>query len=362
MNKALRSVIVMLCLLLALAGCGRPAKPTVIWQTDINDNLSSPVVVGDLAYISSSKGHLFALALTKKTLRWQFEAGDELAAPAVVDGVVYVGSQDHHLYALDAATGKELWRFDAQSELVTVPTIDADTVYIGSADGRLYAIERASGAERWRMQLSGRISEGRIGDAQAYAIVGNGLLYVSTEDDPSAHLYAIDPQSQRIVWSIDSDLFFLSAPAVDENSVYVGSFGSMWAFDAQTGALRWRQATDAGFGTPLLAGDRLYVGASTISAAGKKMADDGAGLYALDTPTGDILWKQPTKSPIFVRPLLLGERVYALSLQDAYSVEAASGKLVRTLEFITPNGPEPGLDNGRVLVGGDFGRLYQFEP
>jgi outer membrane protein assembly factor BamB len=251
-----------------------------------------------------------------------------------------------------------LWRFAAQAELITIPTLDADTVYIGDADGRLYALDRASGAERWQMQLSGELHNYSHAPAQEHLILANGLLYVSTDDEPSSHLYAIDPQTQRIVWSIDTNLSSISAPAVDESNVYVGTFGALRAFDALSGTYKWARWTDAGFGTPLVTGERVYVGAATIGGSGK----DGAGLYAVDAATGAIIWHYVTNSPIFARPLLLDERVYAISMTDAYSVEVGTGKPVSTLEFIFPNGSEPGVDHGRVLVGSDRGKLYQFEP
>jgi outer membrane protein assembly factor BamB len=357
-NKALRSVLLMLCLLLALAGCGRPAKPEAIWQLEIIEDLSSPAIDGSMAYISSDKGHLFALDLDQRDLRWRFDAGDELGPPAVVDGVVYVGGQDRNLYALDAATGKELWRFAAQAELTTIPTLDTDTVYIGAADGRLYALDRASGAERWQMQLSGELHNYAHAPMQQHLILANGLLYVSTQDEPSSHLYAIDPQTQRIVWSIDTNLSFISAPAVDERNVYVGTYGALRAFDAKTGAYAWHRWTNAEFGTPLVAGGRVYVGAASTSQSGK----DASGLYAVDPATGEIIWQYATSSPIFARPLLVGDRVYAVSLTHGYSLDVAVGKPVRILEYIQPNGSQPALAQGRVLVGSGWGKIYEFKP
>jgi eukaryotic-like serine/threonine-protein kinase len=357
-NKALRSVLLMLCLLLALAACGSSTKPAAIWQLEIIEELSSPAVDGSMAYISSDKGHLFALDLDQRGLRWRFDAGAELGPPAVLDGVVYTGGKDRNLYALDAATGKELWRFAAQAELATVPTLDGDTVYIGDADGRLYGVDRASGAERWQLQLSGELHHDSHAPTQQYLILANGLLYVSTQDEPSSHLYAIDPQTQRIVWSVDTNLSFISAPAVDERNVYVGTYGALRAFDAKTGAYAWARWTNAEFGTPLAAGGRVYAGAASTSQSGK----DGAGLYAVDAATGEIIWQYATSSPIFARPLLVGERVYAVSLTHGYNLDVASGKPVRILEYIQPSGSQPAQAQGRVLVGSDWGKIYQFEP
>jgi eukaryotic-like serine/threonine-protein kinase len=346
-NKALRSIILMFCLLLALAGCGTSAKPTIIWQVD--------------PYISSDKGHLFALDLVQRNVRWRFDTDGDLAPPAVADGVVYVGGRAGALYALDAASGKELWRFAAPAAVSTIPAITGDTIYTGDSDGRLYALDRATGAERWQIQLAGSITI-HMDDAQGYIIPGHGLLYVSTSDNPSDHLYAIDPRSQRIVWSIDQDLGFISAPTVDDTGVYLGSFGSLWAFEPLTGAVKWRQEIDAGFGTPLVEGGRIYVGGTTISSKVKKMADDGAGIYALEAATGSLIWKYRAKDGSFSRPLLAGDRVYAATQVDAYSVEAATGKLVRIMEYINPVGPQPVLVQGQVLVGSGWGKIYQLGP
>ena len=41
---------------------------------------------------------------------WTYTTGDAIASsPVVVGEVVYISSEDHTVYALDARTGKKLW-------------------------------------------------------------------------------------------------------------------------------------------------------------------------------------------------------------------------------------------------------------
>jgi quinohemoprotein ethanol dehydrogenase len=148
-------------------------------------------------------------------LAWSYELrvprGAE-ATPLVVDGVMYVTSAWSIVYALDAATGRELWVYDPQVPRERGASACCDVVnrgvavwrgrvYVGTLDGRLVALDARDGSKVWEVVT--------VDQARPYTITG--------------------------------------APRAARGLIYIGNGGGEYgvrgyvsAYDADTGALRWR--------------------------------------------------------------------------------------------------------------------------
>jgi len=136
---------------------------------------STPVVVGDTLYVTSSHGpkHVFAVDARTGTVRWRYApevpAGiDQFACcdvnnrgVAYANGKVFVGRLDGHLVALDAKTGDELWKsqivdYTQGSVIKSPPTIVKNLVITGfgggefGARGFIAALDQNTGKEVWR--------------------------------------------------------------------------------------------------------------------------------------------------------------------------------------------------------------------
>jgi alcohol dehydrogenase (cytochrome c)/quinohemoprotein ethanol dehydrogenase len=140
------------------------------------------------------------------------------STPIVVDGVLYVTTAWSKVYAYDAKTGKELWKFDPQvpGEWAVNACCDVvnrgvaawnGKVYLGTIDGRLIAIDAATGKSVWDVYT--------IEKGKPYSITG--------------------------------------APRIVKGMVLIGQGGAeltmrgyVSAYDAETGALRWRWYTVPG--------------------------------------------------------------------------------------------------------------------
>ncbi len=135
------------------------------------------------------------------------------AAPLVVDGVMYVSGFDGYVWALDAASGKLLWQYQHSTPL----------------DLAL---------------CCGNINRG--------VAVAGGKVYLATLN---AHLVALDARTGTKVWEqvfgdIRAGESATLAPLVVKDLVVVGASGGEYgvrghldAFDARTGARRWRLYT-----------------------------------------------------------------------------------------------------------------------
>ncbi len=137
------------------------------------------------------------------TLAWSYCVGVAiLSSPAVSAGVVYIASTNGILAALDARSGHVLWQFRAGGAFYSSPSVQNGVVYIGALDGFVYAVDAASGRLRWRSQVDSRGA--KIWSSPA---VSNGLVIIGVASTLS------------------------EKPKIP---------GEVLAFDAATGARRWR--------------------------------------------------------------------------------------------------------------------------
>ena len=137
---------------------------------------STPLVVGDTLYVTSSHGpkHVFAVDARTGNVKWRYSpevpAGiDQFACcdvnnrgVAYANGKVFFGRLDGHLVALDATNGKELWKtpvvdYTQGSVITSPPTIVKNLVITGfgggeyGARGYISAMEQDTGKEVWRL-------------------------------------------------------------------------------------------------------------------------------------------------------------------------------------------------------------------
>jgi PQQ-dependent dehydrogenase (methanol/ethanol family) len=136
---------------------------------------STPILVGDTLYVTSSFGpkNVFAVDAKTGTVRWRYSPDvpggiDQFACcdvnnrgVAYANGKVFVGRLDGHMVALDAKTGAELWKtqvvdYTQGSVITSPPTIVKNLVITGfgggeyGARGYLSALDQDSGKEVWR--------------------------------------------------------------------------------------------------------------------------------------------------------------------------------------------------------------------
>lgn len=142
------------------------------------------------------------------------------ATPVVVDGVMYVTAPWSIVHAIDARTGKRLWTYDPKVDRMRTGykgccdvvnrgvAVYQGKVYVGAFDGRLVALDAADGKVVWEKDTI-------IDRARHYTITG--------------------------------------APRVVKGNVIIGNGGAEYgvrgyvtAYDARTGAQKWRWFTVPG--------------------------------------------------------------------------------------------------------------------
>lgn len=162
---------------------------------------STPVVAGDRVYVTNTGGTLLAFPTTCIATQegcspiWTANEGPgssfDIGSPAVGDGMVFAGSSHGRLfgYVTSCAPGicRPSWVAAPGGDLSSAsPVVAAGVVYVGSSDGALYAYEAACASyprpcsPMWTASLPGGF--GAQGYAGAQPVVADGVVYVGSTD------------------------------------------------------------------------------------------------------------------------------------------------------------------------------------
>ena len=135
------------------------------------------------------------------------------------------------------------------------------------------------------------------GPVKSSAAVADGLVFVGSDD---GNVYAFDAETGAVRWTHATGMPIEASPLIHDGTVYVGSSdGALYALDARTGALRFRYPT----------GDRILGGAAWASLAGTTRGIVVVGsydhkLHAVDAATGAPRWTYTTGNYIHATPAI----------------------------------------------------------
>jgi outer membrane protein assembly factor BamB len=235
---------------------------------------------------------------------------------------------------------RQSWVFHGRALLEFPPAVAYGRVYLPTFDGRFYALDAATGRVLWRRRA------GRCGWASP--AVAAHVVYVTFIGSPECgsrrpggEVDAFDARTGAMRWRREIGPTE-SSPLVAGGMVLVGDWnGDVWALDARTGRTRWRTHTGGAVKGSLAFGDgRLFIG----NYAGQ--------MLALAPRTGRVLWESGGHGSFYSSPAVAYGRVYVGSLDDGvYAFGAATGDLL----WSRPTGgyvyASPAVWNGLVLVG-----------
>src|SRR6188508_3002351 len=241
----------------------------VIWSFDMIEEVgsyphnlsnSSPVILGDLVFVSTSNGqdeshvHIPSpkapaiIAINKNTgkLVWEDNSVEDRilhgqwSTPSVgkIGGVDQVVSAqgDGWVRGYEAATGKKLWEFDTnpkdavwpktRNELIATPVIFDDKVYIangqdpehGEGVGHFYCIDAT---KRGDITTSGRIWHyDKIRRSISTASIVDGVVYIP---DFSGFFHCLDAKTGQEYWVHDLTSAIWGSAMVIDGKVYLGN-------------------------------------------------------------------------------------------------------------------------------------------
>ena len=274
---------------------------------------STPILIGDTLYVTSSFGPKNTYAVNAKTgeVKWTYQPEipkgiDQYACcdvnnrgVAYNDGKIFLGRLDANIVALDAKTGKELWKtpiidYTGGSVITSPPVVTKNLVITGYGGGEygvrgsIVALDQTTGKEVWRTYT---VPMGNEPGADTWkgdsGKNGGGVAWNVGSYDPKLNLVYYGT-SNPSPWS---------AAVRGNDSSDIGKFTNLYtasvlALNADTGKITWHYQF-----TPHDAWD--YDGVNELVFAdlpfdGKKtpvlmQANRNGFFYVLDRATGKLL-------------------------------------------------------------------------
>lgn len=250
------------------------------------------------------------------------------------DWLTYSGSYDGWRYSTlsqitpaNAQRLRLLWIYqlrERDTRFETTPLAVDGVLFLTTPGNAVLALDAATGAPRWTYQrrLPERLSLCCGAVNRGLAILDT-TLYLATLD---AHLVALDARTGRVRWDVaaadaSAGYSFTSAPLAVRDLVVIGNAGGEFptrgfidAYDAGSGARRWRFYTIPGPGEP---------GSETWSGRSAETGGAPAWLTGSYDPELDLLyWGTGNPNPDFDGDGRLGDNLYASSV---VALDAATG-------------------------------------
>lgn len=293
--------------------------PAISNENNLIGVYNTPLVVGDLVYVSGIDGYLYALNKENGFLTdggWrrpqgQFEEPERLVAgPAYdpVNDIILAPSEDGFLYAYSAKNGNQFWNpFPTGAAIWSTPAVDNGIAYFGSHDHKVYAVTLDDGQELWSYETGGVVA-GR-------PLVFDGKVIAGSFDKK---LYALSARDGTVQWTFEGEKWFWAGAVTDGKTIFAPNMdGNIYALDLN-GNLLWKHNV----GSPI-------VSPPVLVSRGLVVAARDGDLLLLDTDPaisglGRVLFNQKIGDAEIKAPLFAdGDSVYVGS-QD---------RTVRRIEF-----------------------------
>ena len=200
---------------------------------------AAPAVDGGMVFVAlgGPDGGAYALSATTGAILWQTShvLGFD-GRPVVADGAVYFPAQTPGtLVALDEQTGAMRWQ-QGSSATSSTPVVSGGMVYTAGADEIVRAYHTQDGTPSWTFQTGGSAGNALIATGAALT-VDSGTLYVGSQ---GGDLYALNPASGKVIWSVATGGPIDNSPAVADGAVFVNTEnGQILAYRASDGAPAW---------------------------------------------------------------------------------------------------------------------------
>jgi len=256
-----------------------------LWQTRIRGPVySTPVSSGGVIVLGTVDGEIIGLNPSSGRQLWKVATGRPVMSEGVTeDNCVYIGGGDRSFYKIDAKTGKINWQFPGVSGLMQgKPVIAGSSVIFGAWDTYLYCLDKNSGTLRWKW--SNGKSQKLYSPGNIYPVCSCGKVFIVA---PDRYMTALDIMTGKEIWRTNRHQVRESIGESGDGALVFAKLmnDTLIAVSARDIFPKTEWKVNAGFGyehnpCPLTCNGRRVIAATRNGV-----------LIALDTETGNIIWK-----------------------------------------------------------------------
>ena len=262
-------------------------------------------------YFSTDTGFLYGLDIAAQQLSWQHSNPSPYGCPPLpAPDRIFIWDRENAVFGL-TLKGDPVWKTSLPDAIASPLSADAERVYLGTEGGDLLALSQASGEPLWRFRTQGAVSA-------PPAFFGDTVVLGSS--DGSVYLLSSKGALRR---SISLGSAVSTTPLVDGDRLYVGTDDFRFhCYDLKTLKRKWG----------IRAGGRLLV---TPGADEKRVYFQASNsvLYALDKQGGTILWWWISPSRSAFELGIEGPEILATSRSPyLFALDRKSGKAVGSYE------------------------------
>ncbi len=314
---------------------------------------------------------------------WAFSFGGEKqrgqeSQPMVKDGVMYVTGSYSRVYAIDTTTGEELWQYEARLPDGIMPCCDVinrgvalydDLVIFGTLDAKLVALDAKTGKTRWSKKVE-NYKAGYAITSAPIVVRGKVITGISGgEFGIVGSVYAYDAKTGAKVWQRPTVEGHMGYKWVDgkkiETGISGGEAGKTWpaelwksggaatwlggTYDADTDSLFFGTGNPAPWNSHMRPGDNLF-SSSRVAID----PDDGSIKWHFQTTPHDGWDYDGVNELISFEYDQAGKTVKAAATADRngffYVLNRENGDFIRGFPFVDEVNWASGLDkNGRPI-------------
>jgi outer membrane protein assembly factor BamB len=230
------------------------------------------------------------------------------------------------------------------------PVVSDNLVYIAGYNGKIYAYRTDNLAQRWIYPR-----EGNLPPVVGGMVLSQGKLYFGCSNGKvegkkvKGIIYALDADTGDKLASFETDDRVWGTPAVDGNTVYIGSIDkNLYALDTDTLKLKWKYTTEGSIiSTPLIYNGLVYFGSFDRN------------LYAVDASNGTLKWKFMGKNWFWARPEIINSTIYAGCLDGfVYALKADTGVKVTEFDLGKPVSSQPVVIDSSIFFANRKGTIF----
>jgi outer membrane protein OmpA-like peptidoglycan-associated protein/outer membrane protein assembly factor BamB len=238
-----------------------------------------------------------------------------------------------------------LWTFNSPGKLYNPVSVN-NRVYVVSTDSNLYCLDSSDGSLLWSFKSEGPLTR--------MVCVYKDRVYLPA----GRFLYCLDAANGNVLWARrDQSFGFYGTPTIAGDRLFYGNRKGFYARELRNGHLLWENHniyTYGGF--PSYWNGMVY----TVS---KEFQEEAARLVALNETDGSVRWETVIENvPNIYSPVVYDGRIYLAFGNKLAVFDAETGELRYEKTFPAQVASNTAFSNGRIFLSLSDGRIMTVNP